>query len=162
MISASAEDFPAVVARFWAKVQKQDGDGCWLWTDSKTRRGYGRLRVRRRHHHAHRLAWLIHTGKPPGAKMVLHRCDNRACVRPDHLFLGTAADNAADRDAKGRGGRGSAMPRAVLTEPAVLAILQSREPQRVLAARYGVDQSAISKVRRRVSWRHITEARSAA
>ncbi len=97
---------PRVVARFWAKVDKS-GD-CWLWTGSKDRKGYGKLSIgsrvngSKRPHSAHRIAWVLAHGDP-GRACVLHRCDVPACVRHDHLFLGTVADNNRDMWRKGRG-----------------------------------------------------------
>ncbi len=87
--------------RFWEKVQK--GDGCWEWTGAKTR-GYGVINMGRGKglKGAHRLSYEINVG-PVGALWVLHRCDNPPCVRPDHLFLGTTADNTQDMMSKGRG-----------------------------------------------------------
>lgn len=92
---------------FWQKVQKQDGDGCWLWTASKRFKGYGAFVwvnaagdiVQGR---AHRFSWEIHNGPIPEGLCVLHHCDTPACVRPDHLWLGTKADNNRDMQAKGR------------------------------------------------------------
>lgn len=89
--------------RFWGRVIKGDSDDCWLFSGSGTPNGYGRLRDERRGSTlAHRFSWEIHFGPVPEGMNVLHRCDVRRCVRPDHLFLGTQADNMADMVAKGR------------------------------------------------------------
>lgn len=93
--------------RFWAKVRKSD-NGCWEWTANGNNYGYGKLRVgsrtdgSRRSIRAHRLAYELACGPIPVGMNVCHRCDNRRCVRPDHLFLGTTQDNIRDRVAKGR------------------------------------------------------------
>lgn len=87
--------------RFWAKVDKTDG--CWLWTGSRDHKGYGRLNVDRKPVAAHRLLILLTTGEMPAAgQVVCHHCDTPACVRPDHLFVGTQSDNIRDMYAKGR------------------------------------------------------------
>ena len=86
--------------RFWSKVER--GDGCWHWRGAAERSGYGSFRFRGRAQRAHRVSWVLTNGTIAEGMHVLHRCDNPACVRPDHLFLGTHQDNMDDKSAKGR------------------------------------------------------------
>ena len=91
---------PTLRERFWAGVQKSDG--CWTWTRSRFPQGYGQIKTPKGGRGAHRVSWMLHFGDIPDGLYVCHHCDNPRCVRPDHLFLGTARDNSLDMHAKGR------------------------------------------------------------
>ena len=103
-----AESMSAVslADRFWPKVDKSPESGCWHWTGAMNPSGHGVLGRGGRNHGAHRVSWQLHHGDIPKEMHVCHHCDNPRCVNPDHLFLGTAADNVADMVRKGRQAKG--------------------------------------------------------
>lgn len=148
---------PEVLRRFTAKFVKKDG--CWVWLGAVTDRGYGSFNFDRRTRLAHRIAYRNFVGPIPDGLHVLHRCDNRRCVRPDHLFLGTNADNMADKIAKGRQLRGEAVKVSRLTNAVVLAIRADHAAGemgcRRLAKKYNVPRGAVQKAVRRITWTHI-------
>lgn len=140
--------------RFWSKVTKSDG--CWLWAGTTDGR-YGLVSVDGRMLKAHRVSWELHNGPIPAGMVVCHTCDTPRCVRPDHLFLGTMADNSHDRDRKGRqrSPLGEASPNAKLTEDDVRAIRASDEPASIVGPRYGVTPTNVGYIRDRRTWRHV-------
>lgn len=164
-----AEPFPlahnsqkhcSVECRFDAMTERNGPGGCWQWLGSKHPFGHGYFGVGRKVVYAHRFAWEQHNGPIPGDMCVCHTCDNPACVNPEHLFLGTRADNLADMRAKGRNAPMPHVPGerhgcSKLTDDAVRHIRSSGEPAAALARLYGVDPQTIYSVRRRSSWRHI-------
>lgn len=152
----------SLAERFWAKVDKRGPDECWLWNGA-TSKGYGYIKVggRKRSVLAHRVSWELHNGLiPPGeghhGTCVCHRCDNRKCVNPTHLFLGTAADNMADMVAKGRSMRGMANYKAKLTGRQVADIRDAPGMYTEVAAQFGITPVQVSNIKRGKSWKHLT------
>ena len=137
---------------------KPGPNGCIVWTGALDHRGYGQLRAfKRQRWQAHRLSWLVHFGEIPAGMSVLHRCDNRPCINPDHLFLGTHNDNMADRWEKGRVPVGEQLHKA-LTGPSVTEIrrrLGAGESLGRLAKEFNVTKSAIWAIKKRIVWKHI-------
>src|SRR5919201_1437316 len=142
-----------LAARFWRLVYR--ADGCWLWRGT-IHRQYGVLTVNNRQVRAHRLAYELTYGSIPAGRVVRHRCDVRACVRPDHLLLGTPADNVQDRVTRGRSARGERVGSAKLTAATVAAIRESyargEAGRSRLARRFGVSRPAIAAVLRGDVW----------
>lgn len=126
----------------------EPNSGCWIWEGwaGTGRSEYGRVRVNARPLLAHRLSFAAFNGDLRSEHLVCHRCDNRLCVNPDHLFLGNHTTNALDMVRKGRAGR------AKLCADDVSAIRLDRRPARFLAGDYGVSKSAIQDARSRKTW----------
>lgn len=170
---------PADEERFWAKVNK-DGptmphidSACWEWTACKSNSGYGAFGLNGKAFHAHRVSWLIVNGEIGQTAAyhglcVCHRCDNRNCVNPSHLFLGTQRDNIRDMVDKKRHGsltkpenqsRGEHHGMAKISAENVMqirAIYAAGEiSQKAIGLRFGVTDVLISKIINRKIWKHL-------
>jgi ribosome-binding protein aMBF1 (putative translation factor) len=172
-MSKSGPKPKAEAERFWAKVDKTSL--CWLWTGAvnlgqRGKGGYGKFMVRKINGRgifeaSHRWAYRNCVGPIPPGLHVLHKCDNRVCVRPDHLFVGSAQDNVNDMITKGRHGgpSGKTHPKAKLNETDIVAIQRRYAAggvsQRQLAEEYGVDPSSVSRIVRGESWAQAVPTR---
>lgn len=158
--------------RFWRFVDKSIGCGpkgdCWQWKGA-TAKGYGQVQYKPGHSPrtgAHRYSYRLRFGEITGGRLVCHRCDNPLCVNPDHLFLGSHADNSADCVAKARTcagemrsklTRGSRNGRARISEADAMIIRASKLPQKQIAAKYAISESAVGHIQRGRTWKHLTE-----
>lgn len=143
---------------FMTRVRKTRG--CWYWTGSKNDAGYGLYNYRGRTHRAHRVSYELAGLDLTDDQVLCHKCDNPACVKPDHLFHGTPADNVADMWAKGRARpgqakRGTSHPLAKITEEIARQIRESHAGLKETALKFGVSRSLVYGIRRGTHWKHI-------
>lgn len=162
------------VDRFWSKFSREDKEPCWPWPMSKFPDGYGQFMVKHHPYRAHRVAWELTNGSIPDGILVCHKCDNPICCNPNHLFLGTVADNHEDRGRKGRTAsgdrhgfrknpskvpRGEANGNSILTDDEVRLIkkMKSEGAKNIeIAKATGRSESIISRIVLGKSWRHIS------
>lgn len=152
-----------VADRILKRLQSDGEPGsCLLWTGKKHCDGYGEIQHDGRVWKVHRLMWTLTTGEIPDDLEVCHKCDNPACVRLDHLFLGTHTENMRDMASKGRGVtpdvRGERHGAAKITTAQALAIFNDPRTQTEIAADYCIAQSLVSQIKRKKVWKHIHEA----
>lgn len=169
--------------RFWVKVNKFGPvliprlGRCWVWT-GHLQRGYGQIRKGRGKVRAHRCAWELTFGPITNKLWVLHKCDNPTCVRPSHLFIGTALDNSQDMLKKGRGNKATGNQHGTTLQPQSVArgvkngasklndhkVLSMRvkweegESQEALAREFKVSSATVRKIVRRKTWTHVQGA----
>ena len=168
---------PAITERnkrnFFEKISTTPTEtGCLEWTANKLPKGYGVFGLTGGNFLAHRIAWFLATGIDPGELLTCHTCDNPPCCNPEHLFLGTAADNSGDKERKGRGNQPTGnrngsrlhrqrMPRgdnhchAKLTTEQVILIRADTRFHRVIAADYGIKGPQVCLIKQRKSWAHV-------
>ena len=143
--------------RFDRKWKENPETGCWEWTGGRQPRGYGLVWSCGNMQLAHRVSYELHVGKIPDGLCVCHRCDNRKCVSPEHLFLGTHEDNMRDRNEKGRTSKGDVRWNAKLSsgDADLIRAALDRLPHgggKFLAQWFGVHETTICDIRRGKSW----------
>lgn len=143
--------------RLMRRVRKQDG-GCWEWTGANNGLGYGVFRMGGKRFYAHRYSYERHVGPIPDGMFVCHKCDNPACVRPDHLFIGTQADNLGDMKRKGRSCFGSRNGNAKVGADDVARIRQqyhgryTRPSLREIGEEYGLSLQQVYRIASHKRW----------
>ena len=144
--------------RFWDQVTTTSHNACWNWTGYILESGYGQIKFDYKNYRAHRIAYYLTYSEDPGESLVCHRCDNRRCCNPLHLFLGTSASNSADMVFKDRAAHqlGEQHGGAKLTEDQVRLIRQSVITPTKLALIFGVSPSLICLIRKRKVWKHVS------
>lgn len=149
--------------RYWANVNKVEGD-CWIWTGAKRNyKGYGTIALPGRGNGSittHRFAWKLAFGDIPEGLHVLHKCDNPSCVNPEHLFLGTNNDNVQDKCKKGRLNhvKGEKSGVSKLTEKDILLIKQLRKDgllHREIAEKLNITKGNVGFILRGETWKHV-------
>ena len=146
---------------FWGKVDIRGNEDCWEWKAGKDTHGYGRFLDKSTDTYlgSHRMSWRIHFGDIPDGMCVCHKCDNPACVNPNHLFLGTHKDNMDDMVSKGRGATGEKQPTHKLKELEVFEIRRlystGKFTEKMLGKMFRVCFQSISFIVNRKTWTHI-------
>lgn len=149
------------IERFWKHVDKKSKDECWEWNASVSNDGYGNIRINNKLYLPHRISWVIHNNVIPDGLLVCHTCDNRSCVNPSHLFLGTQKENMQDRDKKCRRIAlvGEKNGKHRLTEKEVIEIRAKYIPYKYstykLAKEYGVSTTAVQCIITYKTWKHV-------
>lgn len=141
-------------SRFLEKVHFEPMSGCWLWNGSYATSGYGAFAINGKNYRAHRVSYQHHQGDFSADLVVCHSCDNKACVNPDHLWLGTHLDNVMDRVRKNRSARqrGALSGNAKLTQEQADYIRQSTERGCDLAEKFNISRTNISRIRLNKAW----------
>lgn len=144
-----------LLERFMSKVNKSNE--CWIWTGACNSQGYGTIQTAFKLSRAHRVSYELFKGPIPAGLWVLHSCDVPGCVNPEHLSIGTAAENAQDMVRKKRNANrsGALHPMAVLSHYDVKSIRASTLPGNNLADIYSVSQATISNIRHKKSWSYV-------
>jgi len=135
-------------------------DSCWLWRGYRDRNGYGQLTINKQTRKSHRVSWEIFRGPIPADKCVLHKCDVGSCINPDHLYLGTKADNTRDALERNRlrPPVGERNWRCKLTEKRVTEIRKLRASGMMLKhleKKFGISNGQISQIANHKAWKHV-------
>jgi hypothetical protein len=148
---------PTAEERLFQKIVIDPLTNCWNWNASLARGGYGALSIKGKTTKAHRFSYTMWKGKIPEGLLVCHTCDNPPCVNPNHLFLGTNADNMRDMSLKGRGCTGNKNAPSSLTDALALAIKKDPRPLKLIAAERGMHFKSIEAIKKGTTWKHLPD-----
>ena len=149
------------IIRFFQQTTVTTDGSCWIWNGYVAKDGYGVMKLYepRRPYQAHRFIWeFIHGKLPHRFKCVCHKCDNRRCVNPLHLFIGTPGENTRDAASKGRMPKGSRNGNSRLKEsdiPVIRELLKEGKSQQFIADKFHVHQTIISDIALSKTWKHV-------
>lgn len=154
---------PERLNRFWSRVAfTANPNCCWEWTGCKNKKGYGYIGISTNNvttnFKSHRLAYYLHNKVDPQDNLVMHKCDNPSCCNPNHLQLGTAKDNAEDRDTKGRGNDGDRNPMSKLTTDDVVRMRELFKEGKLrseIAKEYNTSWANAHNICTGKAWKHI-------
>ncbi len=159
-IPRNLEDWKEDFQKHYSVQQRKYETPCWIWGNISSEKTYGQTKLNKIPIPAHRLSWILHRGKIPVGLWVLHKCDERHCVNPDHLFLGTAQDNTDDMRSKKRARHINANPNtSLLTVQDVLKIREilcnPDEKIEDIAKKFSVAVTTISAISEGITWKHV-------
>ena len=152
-----------LIKRFWSKVDIKSEDECWTWKDSTVPRGYGHISIESRPYYAHRISYCISYGDIPDGLLICHKCNNRSCVNPKHLYAGTSKDNIRDSINAGTFSefphfRGDNSPTSKLTSIQVLQIrdlIDAGVRHKDIAKQFNIGRSTVTGIHNKLIWKHL-------
>jgi hypothetical protein len=144
-----------IIERFEEKFIPVPEIGCWLWEAATFKDGYGAFRANGKQNRAHRFSYQLYRGEIPDGALVRHKCHVPSCVNPDHLLLGTVADNVGDKVRAERQPRGETHKSSKLTAEQVLAIRADHRSSSEIAKDYPVSGSQVLRIKSHEVWSHV-------
>jgi hypothetical protein len=148
----------SITERFLSHVSPEPNSGCWLWTAAHWKNGYGRFaKTTDQSVPAHRMAYQLFCAEIPKGQCVCHKCDNKSCVNPDHLFIGSHQENANDKVLKNRQAKGSKIRILALTKNEAAEIMKSKDSIRKLADKYTVSYGVVWGIKNGKSYKWAKE-----